>query len=974
MGNFGSCQGCPLNGCKGFSLPIDNRTRPGILFLGGFPVKGDYDRGYFRDGTSYAKHPGEFTNPKTAVIKSIVDSVQKQEERDAPVITRLQLFFSYACLCIPPYSEEKHKYEISVNEIERCSANLRAWLDRSGVAAVLAMGTDAMRALGIRGTASSRRGSIVKFKRSNGTELPVVCTYQVSELSKYPGLTPVVVKDVEKAFRLALAKKLDNSDDVHIQVLYDVDEILTTLEQAESWLQEQVARGLLVHPIVAYDTETSSLTPYRKEDRVISISLSWQNNQGLAFPWQHKDWHYSDADFARLSKALERFLSHGNYQYVVANGKFDWQWLVFHYGLKLKPPYWDTMLVEHMLEEDKQGEYSLKDITRDRLPAYGNYENYLQTELKKAWAEKEAKVSEIRQQYVASVKENLVDWWIGLSREERSAKIGDWVGRNLVNSLKSISDLIEVKYIKRKGEMVIPKKYKASVASVLNKLPLEELGLASSGPNIPLELLVHNYEDIDIGSLLTYGAYDALCTRRIVLLQNVDIKREERLNPLPEGYANMRAAMQEITMPLSLHLADMEYYGVRLDRDKAREYTQILEERIAEAKERMVRTVGYEFNPNANADLAKVLFGDMQYKSTRVTESGQPSVDAQALKELSEEHPDETFIGDLLLYRKMRKVLSTYIKDWLEQSEYDGKIHCTFKQHGTCTFRLSSSNPNLQNVPFALKMGKDEMLNLKSLFLPDDGYELFDCDISNAEMRVLAGYSKDSHLVEAFNSGKDLHCLTAAGISNFTYEDILANKDDKTTEQYRQRQVAKKVNFGTIYCMSGKTLQTRLWEDMRIRVTEEEANEYLMKFFQTYPGVKDYIDRTKLFAEQNNYTFTYQGRRRRFPIGRYERSMASRMARQAVNARIQSSSSDLVMANLIDLSTYLRTILGGRMLFTVHDSLVFQAPVGSHEGMKDVLDKLITRNTAERAPWLPVQWKYDCEWGFNYGDAHNAIC
>jgi len=323
----------------------------------------------------------------------------------------------------------------------------------------------------------------------------------------------------------------------------------------------------------------------------------------------------------------------------------------------------------------------------------------------------------------------------------------------------------------------------------------------------------------------------------------------------------------------------------------------------------------------------------------------------------------------LLSFRKIEKCVHTYLLNWINMSEFDGKLHCKFNQTGTATFRLSSSNPNLQNVPFYLK---EADLNLKALFRPDsDEYDLYDLDISNAEMRVLCAYSKDEALIDAFNNGKDLHCLTASGISEYSYEEILANKEDKSTDHYTKRQVAKKVNFGTIYCMMATTLQARLWSDMRIKITLEEAEAYLKSFFDTYPGVHKYITSTQNFVSSFKFTYTYTGRRRRFPIAAHNPRMINRVARQAVNARIQTTSTDIVGKNLTDLDRAIRP-LGGRVILTVHDSIVFQLPKGT-SGVRELLDNTVVAKTREDCPWLPVEWKYDCGYGPSYGEAKDDV-
>ena len=271
----------------------------------------------------------------------------------------------------------------------------------------------------------------------------------------------------------------------------------------------------------------------------------------------------------------------------------------------------------------------------------------------------------------------------------------------------------------------------------------------------------------------------------------------------------------------------------------------------------------------------------------------------------------------------------------------------------------------MQNVPFYLK---EADLNLKALFLPDsDEYDLYDMDIKNAEMRVLCAYSEDEALTNAFNLGMDLHSLTASGISEFTYDQIMEKKEDANSEEYRQRQVAKKVNFGTIYCMGPETLKNNLWKEMRIEVTVAEAEAYLQKFFQQYPDVARYIAATQRFAQRFKFTHTLTGRRRRFPIATYNTRHVTRAGRQAVNGRVQTTSADIVGMNLVDLDRAVAP-LGGRVILTVHDSILFQLPKDA-VNVKALLDEVIIDNTREKCPWLPVVWAYDVGYGSSYGEA-----
>lgn len=962
------CNGCALKAYRADRLTINpkDEEHPVVLFVGGFPEEVDVISKvsfWSREGRMFDK------------LVNNIRSREKPTEQITPV-------YAYTCRCREPGNK---KFKPSAETVERCSSYLREWIDTNKPAAIVALGNDALRGLGIQGTTTMHRGSIQNFKTRDGTVIKVVCSYHMLQVFKSPGYYPVLRKDVLKAVRIAQGKHLDSS--ATIEILVNPDEIVARLESIQKEVGERVKTmtskfpGKISKAVVAFDTETSSLRPYVKEDRVISVSLSWEQNKGLAFPFQHKDCVYSDEDFQRIKQALENVLTDRNMRFVMANGKFDLQWLT-HYGIKNQGQEWDIVVAEHCLEEDKKGEYSLKDITRDRLPAFGDYEDELKTLLDAAWKGKDEKLAELKKKFTDERKDMLLKLWLDMDIKQRIAKLSEWNVKGFLK-LSDTAGIAEVRMVKRKGEMVIPKKYSQPVTKLLSSLPTEELdamGLPQFVP--PEELTIKNYEDIDLQKLLWYGAMDAITTRLIMLLQKEEFYEDDdlcaylmrkknvvRKNP---GMVNLGYGYRTISIPLSHHLAHMEYHGIRIDRERAREYQRTISDSIAEIEESMRMEVGHAFNPNSGPDLIKLLYKEYAFEVFRKTESGEPSVDAQALKELSDAHPDMKLLNDLLLYRRLVKTNSTYIGNWIDMSAYDGKIHCNFSQTGTATFRLSSSNPNLQNVPFSLKLSGDKMLNLKALFLPDEGFDIYDLDIKNAEMRTLCGYSMDTNLINAFNNGKDLHSLTACGIDpELTYEGLMKNKEDKSTQEYRIRQVAKKVNFGTIYCMSGETLQKRLWEDMRIRVTVKEAEEYLEGFFKAYPAVRTYISDCEQMSDLVCFVHTFFGRRRRFPT---RAGGINRIHRQAVNARIQSTSSDLVMRCLIDLDSWLQNRGDGScILLTVHDSLPFQMPHGCYDGLKKELDRIIIQHTKEVAPWLPVEWAYDCGWGPNYGETHGAI-
>lgn len=264
-------------------------------------------------------------------------------------------------------------------------------------------------------------------------------------------------------------------------------------------------------------------------------------------------------------------------------------------------------------------------------------------------------------------------------------------------ALADTTGLHEVKRRKFRGEMVIPKKYQQAVAKLLANVPQEELPEEARipAPEIPDDLRVHSYEDADIGILLRYAAIDALTTRMICEAQNGDFVRDiVRVRNMEASLGRKvpaltcRQAMDRITIPLCECIAHMEYHGVRLDREKAKSYRDILVEKIAEAKDVMFTEVGRKFNPSSSApDLGKILFNEMKLPVLKSTDSGAPSTDAETIKELSDRF-DLPFLGSLLVYRKLDKCLHTYINNWLDMSRYDGRIHAKFQpdRYGDVSF------------------------------------------------------------------------------------------------------------------------------------------------------------------------------------------------------------------------------------------------------------------------------------------------
>lgn len=673
------CQECPL--CGRPRMPASHLQRPDILFVGGYPLEADVKA-------------GAFMGKNSSLLRKLIQTMQSKRSPG----DQLYVDYAYACQCSPTYDYEKKRFQISAEEIKRCSRYLRERIDRTFPAVIVAMGADALRALEFKGNQRDMRGGIYHFTRSDGVKVPVVATYHVVEVAKSPGLVPTFQKDLEKAFTLARDGMVDAEMDIRTPLT--AEEIIMALDgvlKVAAERKKETGRPLGL----AVDTETTSLTPHVKEDRVIAVSMSWARNTGIAYPFEHRDVPYTEEEACAIRKKTEDVLSSPDVALIYANAKFDIQWLKYHYGLDVGPLRYDVMLAEHVLDEDKKGEYSLKDITRDRFPSMGKYEEELKAHLQEVWDAKDAKVAEIIKAHKDQADQAVIDWWVGIDRESRLSLLSDWVTKGYL-ALADTTGLHEVKYRKYKGEMVIPKKYRQAVTKLLANVPVAEMPEEAHVPEpvIAEVLRTHSYEDADVGILLRYAAIDALTTRMICEAQNGDFVRDiVRMRNMEASLGRKipaltcRQAMDRITIPLCECIAHMEYHGVRLDREKAKSYRDILVEKIAEAKDVMFTEVGRKFNPSSSApDLGKILFDEMKLPVLKSTDSGAPSTDAETIKELSDRF-DLPFLGSLLVYRKLDKCLHTYINNWLDMSQYDGRIHAKFNQIGTATYRLSSSNP-----------------------------------------------------------------------------------------------------------------------------------------------------------------------------------------------------------------------------------------------------------------------------------------
>lgn len=408
----------------------------------------------------------------------------------------------------------------------------------------------------------------------------------------------------------------------------------------------------------------------------------------------------------------------------------------------------------------------------------------------------------------------------------------------------------------------------------------------------------------------------------------------------------MTHLLHDIELPLISVLADMEMAGVRIDTAALAAYSEVLTAQMQTIEKECAELAGEPFNPSSPMQVGEILFAKLQIDpKAKRTARGQYSTTEEILEKLRDRHP---LVGKILELRKVKKLLSTYVNALPELINPEtGKIHTTYNQTVTATGRLSSTNPNLQNIPIRNEEGRE----IRKAFIPDDGHVFFSADYSQIELRIVANISGDAAMVEAFLEGEDIHRATAAKIF---HEDIADVTDD-------QRRKAKTANFGMIYGISAFGLSERL------QIPRSEAKDIITGYFATFPGVRKFMDDSIAHAREKGYVTTLFGRRRLLP------DIASRNAvvrgyaeRNAINAPIQGTAADIIKIAMIRVARrFAAEGIRSKMIMQVHDELNFDV-------FPDELERVqtIVKEEMEGAYHAKVPLVADCGSGKNWLEAH----
>jgi DNA polymerase-1 len=441
------------------------------------------------------------------------------------------------------------------------------------------------------------------------------------------------------------------------------------------------------------------------------------------------------------------------------------------------------------------------------------------------------------------------------------------------------------------------------------------------------------FDKVDIESAAPYAAADADMTARLRLAFEEPVVRE-----------GLSYLMTDMEMPLVPILVTMQRHGIKLDSAGLREMSEDLREQLFQTEEELYKSIGHTVNINSPQQLSELLFNEIGLPKTKRTKTGY-STDANSLEGLKGLHP---VVDQILEYRQVSKLKSTYVDALPDMvNPATGRVHTSYNQTGSATGRMSSSDPNLQNIPIRTEMGRQ----VRKAFVADGAPDwlLFSADYSQIELRVLAHISQDPGLLEAFRRGEDIHSSTASLMFDVPLNDVVSD----------QRRIAKVLNFGVIYGLSAHGIS------QQTGFSREEGASFIEAYFAKYPGISDYLEQVKVKARAEQYVETLLGRRRYLPdINSPNFNVRGGAERMAINMPIQGTAADIMKLAMIRVQNRLdEEGMKTKMLLQVHDELVFETPKEEMDALKDlVFDEM------PAAMDLDVTLKVDTKWGLTWGD------
>jgi uracil-DNA glycosylase family 4 len=896
--------------------------------------------------------------------------------------------FTYAVQCMSTDDSAPDKATLM-----KCNPNLNSIIQRIQPSVLVVMGSAALKQLGFRQMFSDVQH---KFLKHYLYTMPVYVTFSEKALVAAPGVFETFKMNLCNIFDRVLEKHLVRPTLDQISANYrtpkTIDDAIAVCQEILNYTEDPLP--LELWPL-SVDTETNTLYPEKSTSKIIAFCFGWGTRKATTILYDHP--HAGEEYLARLPELWEwiKKILQCRKPKIFHNAKFDLKFIELRYNTPVTSVVWDTLLGEHLLDEDKKGNYGLKVLTANLLPDYCGYEDKLYDMLegsenvsKSEEAQKEINdltpiISEEHPEFLIA----LSDYQAGLAQyestlEERRAQEkqykfaledylfqkGHYVGRVAAWQVDSVGKK-PTKWFKKPAK---PETIKEPKKPKDPRTKKEQQISRDAG-----------FENIPIHELQVYGAVDADVTRQLTGIQKRRIQAEQ---------SKVTGLMKTHAIPASRVLGRMEYYGMRVDQN----YIEVLEDALGKIVSKTEQEIyamagtltpsGKPMNLNGAATLANVLYtwGWTHPDGTRMdpypvnafTKKGQPSTSEKILRAFVAYEDDKKemptkeafFVERMLQHRKASKAKNTFLANIRALSKRDGYLHTQFHLNGTGTGRLSSSDMNMQNVPKFLAGW-----NIKKLFIPDsDDFLIVNVDYKGAEVRVFTAYARDEALIKALNEGMDMHSFFAAKVFNRPYE-TYANRNnaqlfpDKNLRKLLddERSQIKRVVFGILYGAGPEKIAET------IGITVERSTALIEMLYRMFPDIKRYAEQVEFEVDRFKFVETKFGRRRRFPLAGISRHRG-RAHRQGRNFKIQSTSSDIVIGQLVEMDEPLRhDFAGARMLLTVHDSIVFQYPKRYLSQLEAFVTHYAEKRVREKYAWLPVPFTADIEVGHNYGECQS---
>lgn len=977
-----------------------------------------------------ANEPGT-TGPTYSVMRTAL----AQLYREKPERRKKHIRVTYAAQCVPEIPDEKPTAAV----LQSCNHLVHRVITQTGPGLIVAFGSVALKQLGVKDKWNDVKGRVLE-PEDTGLAAPLLVTFSERAVTAAAGVYETFLQDLRNGYtRLERGR----SQAISLEELSKDYNIPTSMDEALAVLD-----AILATPLDRYltvDTETTSLRPEKEGTRLIAFCFSWDVGVATTILYDHP--HAPPEYLARLpeltAKIAELLASQrpkGFHGY-----KFDRKWVVLHSKFVVNNVVWCTLLGEHLLDEDKKGNYGLKALTTVFLSQFCGYEDRLHDILEATdedhLALVDAKIDTLSVEY-EDFAESLEEYKKDYQAYFEAKAAWDIVDaayqaalENYAHQREEYEDALAAwhalpKRPKKPSKPSAPKKstgtdeefaaytgalqaYDAELAAWeawdtpakpvkdftrpprpprLDKMPKEP-----KDPRSKKEVAYSTdagFEKVPLPDLQLYGAVDADVTRRLTSIQLQRIRAEG---------SKCASLMKTHALPASEVLGDIEFYGVRIDQD----YIPMLEQGLTQVIDTMkteLDAMAPDVNVNSGPALARLLYDDgwthpdgtkmkpvpcvlLTKKQARSTSAAAlaPYIKYDEVYVPGEKKPkrvpvrESLFLDRLFLYKKSIKARDTFLRNMKILSKRDGVIHTSFHINGTGTGRLSSSDMNLQNIPKMLAN-----YNIKKLFITDDPETLLfvNADYKGAEVRVFTAYARDPALIKALNDGLDMHSFFASTVFKRPYDDynLRDTPAPHMDEAYckllsKERTQIKRVVFGILYGAGPKKIAEQ------IGVSAEEGQKLIDMLFTMFPAIRDYIDEVKHLVARDGYVDTIFNRRRRFPLQATSRHRG-RAERQACNFKIQSTSSDIVIAQLIEMHQMINSdktwpewgihkplhTYGTRVLLTVHDSIGFQWPKELLGALKPWVTYYGETRVREKFTWLPVPFTIDIEVGPSYGE------